>query len=419
MKTMLGVLGLVVTSTATVACSDSTGSDAVVTVSAIVGGDGQSALVGTTLPRPLQIQVRSDDVAAEGAVVVWEPSSGSLTLTSSATDSNGIAAVRWTLGAAPGAATVTATVAGATGSSVVFKATALGWVTATVDPSTDNQAGVVGGVLPMPLRITAFAAGAPAEGVAFTWSTTDGTITPRLGTTDRHGVGTATWNLPLGAGPLVASVVLERTAGPPLTVHATARPGPAIRMDKLRGDGQVVPANFPEFGQLVVDAADAYGNTVPTSTLHWSVVSGPVELLPREAGTPESVARIAPTGTAGAAVVRASIEGSPLFANFALTVGPPVPLVIYDANARTFTSAQNGSLPAVDTIPVGGSMTWVARGGSYWDGMGVLSVGSPGFLGGEFSYGEPSTFTAVFSPLGSYQYVDYYPSQTSGTVVVR
>jgi len=400
------------------ACTDSTGGGPVVTATAIASGNGQSALVGTTLPQPLQVQVLSDDVARPGAVVTWETSSGSLGITSNTTDSNGIAAARWMLGASPGNVTVSAKVPGAQGSPVRFSAKALGWVTPIVDPLTDNQSGVVAASLAQPLRITAFAGGAPAEGVTVTWSTGDGTITPRSSTTDRYGAATATWTMPETAGEVVAKASMDRTTGPPLTLRATARAAGLSQLEKLQGDNQVYPSNFPGFDVLRAQGADQYGNAVTPLNLTWSVESGPVEVVEVLAG---GAARVAPTGAPGGAVVRAAAVGSrPMHVDFRLEARSPVPLVLLDPGAHRFVSQANGSTPAVDTIGVGERMTWVLS----RSGEGDHAIGS---VGGVPNWGplsffpcdDPAVVDWVFTEPGTYQYKDYFDPAMTGTVVVR
>ncbi len=348
--------------------------------------------------------------------MLWATTSGALTITSSTTDSDGVASARWTLGNAPGPVTVTASVRGAQGSPVVFAATALGWVTASVIASTDNQSGEVGAALPTELSIQAYASGRPAEGVTVRWSTTDGAITPRSSVTDAAGRTSTYWTMPHGAGQAAAMATVDRTVGPPLVFHATARPGPAVDFVGLWGDGQSLPANFPEFGTLRVHGSDRFGNDVYPSDIAWSVVSGPVSVLPQSQGTVWG--RVVPTGVPGSAVVRATTAG-PLSVDFALTSTPPLPFAVLDQRSGEFSSARNGSVPAVDTISVGGSMAWLWLSNDYnYDEQGILSIGTPSFAGGLFGY-SPATYSAIFPAPGEYRYTALYGPADSGTVVVR
>ncbi len=55
---------------------------------------------------------------------------------------------------------------------------------------------------------------------------------------------------------------MDRTTGLPLTFHATARAAALSQLEKVQGDNQVYPSNFPSFDLLRVRGADQYGNAV-------------------------------------------------------------------------------------------------------------------------------------------------------------
>lgn len=93
-------------------CSDTSG-PAALTVSAVAGSDGQTALTGATLPLPLSVLVQSDGAPKAGVAVTWHASDGTVEPVSGVTDATGQASATWTLGAAAGAMSVTTTVAGA------------------------------------------------------------------------------------------------------------------------------------------------------------------------------------------------------------------------------------------------------------------------------------------------------------------
>ncbi|MEO6057086.1 MAG: Ig-like domain repeat protein [Gemmatimonadales bacterium] len=91
-----------------------------------VSGDGQSAVVGTSLPEPLVVSARDGDGnAVVGLAVAWVGGSGggSLTPATSLTDAAGRASTQWTLGSGTGTNTATAVVSGV--GTVGFTATAL------------------------------------------------------------------------------------------------------------------------------------------------------------------------------------------------------------------------------------------------------------------------------------------------------
>jgi hypothetical protein len=106
----------------------------------IVGGNGQTAVVGTTLPAALSVSVKdSSGRAVVSATVSWAvvAGGGSVTPASGTTDSTGLAATQWTLGSTAGANRVTATVAGL--APVAFDATAVAGTTASVGVTSPTQ----------------------------------------------------------------------------------------------------------------------------------------------------------------------------------------------------------------------------------------------------------------------------------------
>src|SRR2546426_11971856 len=109
-------------------------------------GDGQTGIVGTTLPTQLSVRVADQfNNPVAGVTVTWTPAtgSGSVNPTTSTSNGSGIAATTWTLGTVAGTQTVQATGAG---SPVPFTASATPGtatqVTITTQPSATAQSGV-------------------------------------------------------------------------------------------------------------------------------------------------------------------------------------------------------------------------------------------------------------------------------------
>ena len=91
-----------------------------------VSGDEQIAVVGSALPAPFVVRVTdAQGNAVSGVAVTWAVTAGGGTLsaTSTQTDSQGQASVTLTLGPTVGTNTVTASSTGLSGSPVVFNAT--------------------------------------------------------------------------------------------------------------------------------------------------------------------------------------------------------------------------------------------------------------------------------------------------------
>jgi plastocyanin len=83
-------------------------------------------------------------------------------------------------------------------------------------------------------------------------------------------------------------------------------------------------------------------------------------------------------------------------------------------------SARNGSVnPAVDTVAVGGSVTWT------WTNTGnvphgIQSLASPSFPTGTVLTGDGTTYRVTFNAAGTYQYdCLVHGTMMPGTIVVR
>ena len=287
-----------------------------------------------------------------------------------------------------------------------------------LDPASNYQTGVAGTALERPLIVTVLSAGTPQVGVLVHWTASAGTIVDSS-VTDARGIASAPWTLDTVAGGCTAYARTDGAAGAAVVFYATALPGPVARIERSSPDSLAYPASFPAFGDLFVLLTDRYGNAVGGQQVTWSVRSGPatVRSVNYVPGIGVYSATVAPTGV-GDAVVRAQAGGAGLAADFALTALPPVPVSVL--GPRGFSSSQNGSQPATDTIASGTAMTWVLY--PYdWDSHDVAPVGgSPSFQGSDFPYPSDgfSTVTVTFTAPGTYTYGDEYSGWT-GTVVVR
>ena len=155
------------------------------TASAIemVGGDGQSAPVGTQLPNPLVVEV-TDDAGnpVSGVTVQWSaPGGGEVSPASSQTGSDGRTSAARTLGASAGQHATLATVSGLQGSPVTFTATATDGSTSTLaiktPPSAAGQSGVALAGQPVIQLKDASGADKAQAGVAVTAAINSGTGT--------------------------------------------------------------------------------------------------------------------------------------------------------------------------------------------------------------------------------------------------
>jgi hypothetical protein len=379
-------------------------------------------MIGTALPRPLQVQVTSDGgPVGSGVSVTWRASAGLIVPAIGVTDGTGMASAVWTLGSEPGPMTATSAIAGARGSSVSFRATATPpSLTATAVGSSASQTGVVATALAAPLRIQVLSGGVPKAGVSVHWSSPYGSLQPTDDTTDAGGFAEARWTLGTVARFVTAAATVDGLTGAPVAFVAQAVAGPAVAIQTAGGSGQTFPANRPPPDSLVAIVTDQYGNSVVGQAVTWTVERGPVEFSSRGGATDatgRSASTIAPSGQPGGALVRAALPGIGA-ADFTLSVEPKVfEVLLRTLSGYSFFSLQNHSSgPAVDTIPAGRTVSWTLE--FDYDLHGVASVGTPAFQGQDFPYYGP-TVSVRFDTPGTYHYADPYHPSVTGILVVQ
>ncbi|HKS05042.1 MAG TPA: hypothetical protein VJR92_01915 [Gemmatimonadaceae bacterium] len=145
---------------------------------ALVSGNNQSAGASATLPAPVVVRVTaSDGVGVAGVIVSFAAGNGgSVGAPTVATDAQGNAQTTWTLGGAIGAQSLTATVAGLTGSPVTFNATAVAGLATNLAFTTQPLNGTAGANVGGPITVTA------RDAFGNVATTFNGNITLGLGT---------------------------------------------------------------------------------------------------------------------------------------------------------------------------------------------------------------------------------------------
>jgi plastocyanin len=395
---------------------------------AAASGDGQSATVGTVLAGPLRVLVTLSGAPQPGATVAWVAAGAgaSVAPATSVTDATGIATTTWTLGSAVGSQAATAALPGATGSPVSFSATATAVPVPAIQKapaaSGDAQTGTVAAALANPLRVLVSLGGTPHAGDTVTWGAAGvgASVSPLRSVSDATGIATTAWTLGQAAGTQVASATLAGATGSPLTFSATATAGAAAQLALAGGDNQSGSPSAVLGSPLAVRSADAFGNATAGTAVAWAVTGGTAAVAP--ANTVSDAAGLARTtvtlgATTGPVTITATSAG---------LAGSPVTLHATVAALRTsagvqvgdvfFKSAVNNSQnPAVDTVAVGGTVTWT------WAGVvqhSVQSTGSPSFTGSATQTSGSYAFT--FPTAGTYTYIcGVHGAAMSGTVVVR
>lgn len=297
----------------------------------------------------------------------------------------------------------------------------------TSSNSGDAQSGTVGQPLGNPLRVLVTEGATSSSGVTVTWLTTatGSSVNPASSTTDADGIASTTWTLGTASGTQAAEARLSGATGSPVTFSATAAPGAAMTLSKAGGDNQTGDVNAQLAAPVQAKVQDQFGNGVAAVSVTWAAIGGAVS----SGSVPSNAAGISPVqvtlgGTAGPVTITATaadLTGSPLVFNATAVVPPPLPTqaAVTVANI-SFRSGQNGtSNPAVDTIAVGGNVTWT------WNNTGatthsVESLGSPHFTSSSIQSGNGITYKFTFTTAGTYQYdCAVHGPQMTGRVVVR
>jgi len=193
------------------------------------------------------------------------------------------------------------------------------------------------------------------------------------------------------------------------------------------GDQQTGPASqaLPEALRIVVTRD---GNPVGSVAVAWSTTDGslsPTSGTTDQSGTAVSTWTLGPTS--GAQSAQAAVQGatgSPITFSATATGGPPPPpppsAIGVKVENFSFTSSRNStSNPAVDTVAVGGTVTWT------WTNTGavthtVQSTGTTHFASSGDITGNDQTYQHVFGTAGTYTYnCAVHGNAMTGRIVVR
>jgi adhesin/invasin len=209
----------------------------------IVKGDHQSAAIGSALADSLVVRVtdsRNQPVANQPLTFAVVTGGGSVSPSSTTTNSDGTAQTRWVLGPTAGAqqATAKATGNGAPADlSVAFNATATASAPAKIEAvAGNNQTSPAGSSVPTdPTVKVTDSRGNPVVGASVTFLVTagGGAVNPTDPVpTNTSGLASVSWTLGPQAGQntLSASVGGSSVAGNPVTFTATGTPGSAGKL---------------------------------------------------------------------------------------------------------------------------------------------------------------------------------------------
>ena len=324
-------------------------------------GGNQSAPIGTAVAVAPSVRITdANNNVVAGVSVAFAVATGGGTVSDATpvTNTDGVAAVgTWTLGAVPGANTLTATSGSLTGSPVTFTATALAGAPGNVVKfAGDAQTAVAGSnvaVAPS-VRVTT-SNGLPLQGISVTFSVTTGggSVTSAVAATNDNGVAAVgSWKLGNTAGSNSLTATVASLA--PVTFTATGSAGSAAAIAINGGNNQSATVGTAVPTPPSAKVTDANGNIVPGAGVTFSVTAGGGSITGGTATT--SSAGIATVGswtlgpTAGANTLTATLNGvSGASVSFAATGAniPPLSVALTGRRERgqtlTVTVTQSGS----------------------------------------------------------------------------
>ncbi len=358
----------------------------------------QSATAGTTVATPPSVRVNdAGNNPVSGVTVTFAVTGGggSISPSSVVTNASGIATLTsWTLGAVAGANSVSATVAGLTGSPVAFSATGtVGAATAIVTASTTPQTAAINTAVPSPpsARVNdAFGNGVPGVSVTFTVTAGGGTLnpaSPAVVVTNASGVATVTsWTLGSAVGANTVTAAAAGLTGSPVSFNATATTGAATTITNNSTLTQSANAGTSVATPPSVLVRDAGNNPVSGVTVTFAVTGGGGSVSPATVATNASGIATLTSWTLGAvagansvSATVAGLTGSPVAFTATGNVGPAAAIVT--ASTTPQSAAINTAVAAPPSARVndafGNGVAGVSVTFTVTAGGGTLNPASP------------------------------------------
>lgn len=291
--------------------------------------------------------------------------------------------------------------------------------------SGNGQEGTVRQPLPVPLTVAVTTSGAPNSGVSVTWSTSaaGGSLTPASVITGADGRASVNWMLGTTSGAQTATASIS---GPSASAafSATALAAAAAGLEDASGNGQTGEINTALAQPVVAIATDEFGNAVAGVGVNWAA-TGATLSASTDVTDASGVSDVTVTlgGTAGPITITAAsegLDGSPVTFTATATEAVPIPTTAsVTVRNNNFFSVRNAtSSPAVDTVAVGGTVTWTWA-ETATNPHNVTSTGTPGFPGRETAV-QPPPYSHTFTSAGTYNYLcTVHGTVMNGRVVVR
>src|SRR5436853_509774 len=346
----------------------------------------QSATAGTAVRSPPSVIVKDangNPVAQVAVTFAVAPGNGTITGASQTTNASGVATVgSWTLSAAAGWNTLTASSGSLARSPVTFTATGTAGAAATIAANSPTSQSATAGtsVSPRPSVIVKDANGNPVAEVAVTFAVApgNGTITGGSQTTNGSGIATVgSWTLSATAGSKTLTATSGSLTGSPVTFTATGTAGAAAAIAANSPTSQSATAGTAVNTPPSADVKAANGNPVAQVAVTFAVAPGNGTITGASQTTNASgVATVGSwtlSATAGANTLTAtsgSLSGSPVTFTATGTAGPSATMAKSSGDNLTGQVATRLQTPHVVLVsdpngnPVTGvTVTWAAASG--------------------------------------------------------
>jgi len=266
-------------------------------------------------------------------------------------------------------------------------------------PDGDGQTDSAAAVLTDSIRVVVQENATAKAGATVNWSVVGagGGVSPSSSVTDANGLAASQWTLGTAAGAATARATLAGAGGSPVSFTATVTPGHAASITKVAGDNQTQLVSGAFATALQAKVTDQFNNPIPNATVNWTASGAVTASLPSSTTNAQGIASVNATAaaTSGSGTITASVAGVVATPAFSFAVADREAIA---GDPTNFRSARNNTQnPAVDTIPVNGTMLWVHSSGTH----SVLSTGSPSFTS---ESGTLGSYAVTFTVAGTYTY---------------
>jgi adhesin/invasin len=315
-------------------------------------GNNQVGAAGTALAESLGVTVKDVNGAPlAGVNVTFSPSGGTVSPTTRATNPDGVAKTRFTLGSNAGTQTVNAT----TGSLTPVSFTAVSQINGAVNianSTTGVLTDTVDAIKAESLTVLVTNQTAtPVPGVMVTWGSSGGAVSATSVATNAAGLSKVRYTYGTAAGNQTATATVTGLVGSPVTITLTATAGTAVSLAKTAGDNGTAPPSTQV--TYTVQSRDSHGNPKGGVTIDWAAGTGGGSITPAQNTT-------AANGNASAQRTLGAGTGDQTAKAIAAGLATP-DTVTFTTTAATVTTVQvanNSFTPKDITIPVNTVVTW-------------------------------------------------------------